>query len=71
MPKLPAGIVWWDDGLAKVDLFTATGTVPTLRGKDDLLEGPAATLKRLTDSLRTIGQADTVSAIGFGVAPRE
>ncbi len=71
MPTVPTGIVWWDDGSSTVDHITASGVAHTLRGKDEELQGPAATIKRLTDSLRAICQTDTASAIGFSVAQRK
>lgn len=71
VPKPPTGIVWWDDGVANVDHISANGVAHVLRGKDETLEGPAATIKRLTDALRTVGKMDAASAIGFSVAPRE
>jgi len=56
---------------ANDDHFTAGGVAHTLRGKDEMLEGPAAAIKLLTDSLRTSGQEYVCSAISFKVKPRD
>jgi hypothetical protein len=71
VPVVPAGVVWWDDGVSSVDLLTAGGVTHTVRGKDEELDGPAAAIKRLTDALRSRGRADAAAAIGFAVVPNK
>jgi hypothetical protein len=63
--------VWRDDGRTTVDALTASAAAHGIRGKDEELRGPVATIQRLTDSLRTTGRVDAAAAIGFGVTARE
>jgi hypothetical protein len=71
LSTVPPSIVWRDHGAMNVEHLTAGIQAPLLRGKDEPLQGPAQTIKQLTELLRTEGQADAVAAIGFGVAPRD
>jgi hypothetical protein len=67
MTDLRSRVVDWDDGQTKVDYFSVTGIVPRLR---DRIDGPAASIKRLTDSPRAAGHIDTASTLGFVVTPK-
>ena len=68
---VPPFTVWWDDGDARVDQLTPMGAKNLTRGKDKNLIGPAETIVQLTDTLRTVGQADCASSFGFAVTPKK
>lgn len=65
--KTPTAVVWLDDGTARFEYVTPDGSSLRMRGKDESLEGPAVTIKRLTDSLRREWAGSAVSTVGFGV----
>jgi serine/threonine protein kinase len=66
------GFVWREDGLQRLESLSMASEQPVLlRAENEKLEGPAAAVHNLTHALRTTGQANAVSAIGFRVAPRE
>jgi len=67
---LPAGRVWRDDGLKPVETLSLRAEQPVLvRSQHEALEGPEASIRGLTTSLRRAGQAEAVSVLSFRVAP--
>jgi serine/threonine protein kinase len=68
----PAGLVWRDDGRTPVETLSLRAERPVLvKRAHEALEGPEASIRGLTTSLRTTGQAEAVSVLGFRVAPAE
>jgi hypothetical protein len=68
----PAGRVWRDDGQKPVETLSLRAEQPVLmQSQQEMLEGPEASIRKLTTSLRTRGQAEAVSVLGFRVAPAE
>src|SRR5262249_33897340 len=66
----PAGRGWRDDGLKPVETLSPRAEQPVLmQSQHETLAGPEAAIRGLTPSLRTTGQAEAVSVLGFRVAP--